>query len=270
MKIKPKIDWSHFLTHGGLAYLVLAVICFVGAGFTLSNSSGLETWPNTQGIVTMSYVDHGIPDTSQRNTRYQFSYEYQVDGKTYRSDRYSYASVGGNQSEGVKRFNKGDKVTVFYNPDDPSSATLIKQGPGLFVYLILVLGLGFLLMAIGSLLAQDAFALFHRSGWIELWEHLTNHRERAIERLAGANTDDPEMLVDALQDPLLRECTEYLADTKQTYPSGSHSGRFRLENAAHHIHQATGIELVTAREMMRTLAQRQGIDLSADEKELAP
>lgn len=264
MRIKPKIDWSHFLIHGGLAYLVLAVICFVGAGFTLFNGLGLETWPGTMGIVTMSYVDHGTPDTSRRNTRYRFAYEYQVDEKTYRSDRHTYSSVGGEQSVGVNRYKKEDRVTVFYDPNDPSSAILAKQEPGLFVYLILVLGLGFLLAAIGSLLAQDAFALFHRSGWVDLREQLTNRREQAIERLAGADTHDPETLVDALQDPLLRECLEYLADTKHVYPSGLDSGRFRLENAARHVHKPTGIELETAREMMRILAKRRGIDLSVD------
>lgn len=263
MKTKRPIDWLRFFTHGGLLYLVLAVVCLVGAGLALSNSSGIDSWPSTRGIVTMSYVDTGIPDTSRRNTQYQFAYEYRVDGKTYRSDRYSYASVGGERSVGVKRYKEGDRVTVFYNPQNPAAATLVRQGPGVFVYIVLFFGVLFLLAATGSMLTGEAFALFSRSGWVEMWEQWTNRREQAIERVRKVATrDDPEALVNALQDPLLRECLHYLADTQQVYSSRTDRGRwFRLENAAQHLHKAAGIGLKTTREMMRLLAQRQGIDL---------
>ena len=268
MKIKLQTHWMHFLTHGGLLYLILAVVCIVGAGFTLFESTDQNAWNKTRGIVTLSRVEPPMPE-SHRPTRYLFAYEYQVDRKTYRSDRFSFASVGGDQPAGVGRYKRGDTVTVYYNPQDPSSAVLVKQRPGMLVYVVLVFGLLFFLAAISSLLARNAFALFSRSGWVELWEKLTSRREQAIERLAGADTDDPEALANALQDSLLRECLEYLADTKQTYSSGMDSGRLRLENAARHIHAATEIELEAVRKMMRVLAKRQGIILSADENEPA-
>lgn len=208
----------------------------------------------------MSSVDPGIPGSRQR-VEYKFAYEYQVDGKTYQSNRYAYASVGGDQSVGVKRYKDGDPVTVYYNPRDPSSAALVKQRPGLWVYIVLVFGLAFLLAAISSLLTGETFALFSRSGWIDLREQWTNRREQAIERLRKVeNRDDPEALVNALQNPLLKECLAYLADTQQVYPSTMDSRRYRRENAAQHIREAAGIKLETAREMMQLLAQQRGIE----------
>ena len=267
MKNKRQIDWDHFISGGGLLFLVLAVICIVGAGFTLSNSSGINAWPSTRGIVTMSYVSSGIPGSHQ-GSRYNFAYEYQVDGKTYWSDRYAYASVGGDQTVGVERYKDGDPVTVYYNPRDPSSAALVRQRPGLSAYIVLGFGFAFLLAAISNLLTGEALSLFFRSGWIELWEQLTNRRERAIERLRKVDArDDPEALANALQDPLLRECLHILTDTAYPYISNL-EGFIKQERATHYIHEETGIEFDTAVEMVRILAQRHGIDLSVSRKSL--
>ena len=172
MKIKLQINWEHFLTHGGLVLLILAIFCIAGSGLTLFRSVGQNAWNKTRGTVTLSRVEPAKPGSQQR-TQYLFAYEYQVKGKTYRSSRYSFGSVGGGQSLGVKRYNPGDTVTVYYNPQSPSSAILLKRRPGLSVYIVLVFGLLFFLAAMGSLLARDASALFSRSGWIQLWKQLT-------------------------------------------------------------------------------------------------
>ena len=261
MKIEQRIDWLHFLTHGGLIYLVLALVCIIGAGLTLSDSAGQHAWRKTEGIITLSRVEPPMPG-SQKRTRHLFAYEYRVDGKTYRSDRYSFASLGGNPSAGVRRYKKGDRVSVYYNPQNPATAVLLKEQPGLSVYVVLGFGLLFLLAAVSSLLTRSAFTVFSASGWIQLWEQLTNRRQQAIERLSQANAHagaSPETLVDALHDPLLRECLHYLTDAQQIYPPDEDSQGFRLENAARHLHAATGISLETTRKMMQRLAQRQGL-----------
>ncbi len=261
MKIKQNIDWADFVTGGGLLYLILAVVCIAGAGLTLYRGSGMDHWPATNGIVTMARVAPGIPGSQQR-ARYLFAYEYQVEGRSYRSDRYDYSSVGGNRPEGVRRYEEGDQVTVFYNPRHPASATLVKQKPGLAVYLALGLGLVFLVAALGHLLTGNAFALFSRSGLRQWRERHTGSHAGASARRVAIDPDDPKTAVEALPNPLRRECLEYLADTEQIYGSASDSGPFRLENAARHLHETTGIGLNEARTMMRLLADKEGIDLS--------
>ncbi len=264
MKTKQSIDWAEFVTGGGLLYLILAVVCIAGAGLTLYRGSGMEDWPATKGVVTLAQVAPGIPGSQQR-ARYLFAYEYQVEGRSYRSDRYDYGSVGGNRSEGVRRHKEGDQVTVFYNPRHPASAALVKRQPGWAVYLVLGFGVAFLLAALGRLLTGNALAFF-TAGWLK---RRASRRERAIERLMEITADDPEAAVAALQDPLRKECLDYLADAEQCYQPGSRSGRFRLENAARHLHSETGIGLAQTRTMMRLLAREEGIELSDAAKEPA-
>ncbi len=151
MKSRPLVNWKRFLTHGGLIFLGLSAYCIISSWTVLTAAAGQDTWPETRGIVTLSRVDVPIGGTSQKSTRYLFSYKYWVMGKEYQSDRYSFASIGGERSTAVKRYKEGDQVRVFYNPQDPSYAVLVKESPGLFVYLFLILGVGFLLAAISTL-----------------------------------------------------------------------------------------------------------------------
>ncbi len=149
MKSRSLIYLKRFFTHGGPVFVGLAVYCIIKAWPILTKAADQDGWPETRGIVTLSRVE--VPTTeSQKSTHYYFAYEYQVKGKAYRSDRYSFDTVGGSQAVAVKHYRKGDQVRVYYDPQDPSYAVLVKEPPGLFVYLFLVLGFFLLLVAIST------------------------------------------------------------------------------------------------------------------------
>ncbi len=149
MKSRSLIYLKRFFTHGGPVFVGLAVYCIINAWLTLTKAADQDAWPETRGIVTLSRVE--APTTeSQKSTYYYFAYEYQVKDKTYRSERYSFGAVGGGQAVAVKHYKKGDQARVYYDPQDPSYAVLVREPPGLFVYLFLILRFFFLLAAIST------------------------------------------------------------------------------------------------------------------------
>jgi hypothetical protein len=147
-----RVDWTHFITHGGAGLLLLGVICISSSAYVLLRSSGDDAWHETEGAITLARLERTQPGGQQRQ-RALFAYEYEVDGKTYRSDRYSFATLGGERTVGIAHYSRGDTVTVYYDPDHPSTAVLIKRRPGVFVYVVPVFGFLFLMASTGSLLA---------------------------------------------------------------------------------------------------------------------
>ena len=138
----------------------------------ISRGADQDSWSQTRGTITQSRLESSLPGSQPRKGAI-FAYEYEVDGQTYRSDRYSFGSVGGDRTVGIKRFRRGDAVIVHYDPRDPSVAVLEKRQPGAFVYVVLLFGLLFLQASAGCLLAKDATALFSRAGAKQLWKELT-------------------------------------------------------------------------------------------------
>lgn len=191
------IDWNHFITGGGALMLVLSVICIGGSAFTLTQGFAQNSWVGIPGTIIQARME--APTTPGKPTRKVFAYEYQVDGKTYSADRYSFENVGGARSVGIQRYDPGDRVTVYYNPQNPSVAVLEKKKPGFFVLVVLVFGIAFLLASIGSLLAGNATALFTRAGARELWRQLTYRREPLMGP-AGDETFDGK-IPDRKKDP---------------------------------------------------------------------
>lgn len=77
--------------------------------------------------------------------RYFFAYDYDWQGKSYRSDRYTYG--GRDAIEGVCRFNVGDKITVYVNRDSPDQA-VAKRDISHFVVGMAILGILIVLYAL--------------------------------------------------------------------------------------------------------------------------
>lgn len=94
--------------------------------------------------------------TSQRRRRQtdysvEISYSYSVDGRSHRGDRYS---VAGNPGAGeqeraeliARGFRKGDSITVYVDPEDPSRAVLARGGTK---KAWMTIGFGALLLVVG-------------------------------------------------------------------------------------------------------------------------
>lgn len=90
-----------------------------------------QAWPSTEGLVRASEVrDEG----GENGWRAHVPYRYEVDGRVYESSRIAVAVEYGREGlpahqELAARFPVGAQVTVYYNPQNPADAALIKGGP---------------------------------------------------------------------------------------------------------------------------------------------
>lgn len=137
------VFFSFFLVLGGagtIAMLVIPVQTLIKA----------QDWEETPCRVISSRV---AKHSGSEQTTYSVDivYSYQVNGKTYRSDRY--AASGGSSSgydskrEVVSRYPKGGDAICFVNPDNPEEAILNRDFQlvmlfGLIPFLFFVIGLG--------------------------------------------------------------------------------------------------------------------------------
>jgi hypothetical protein len=93
------------------------------------------SWPSTKGEIISSEVERSLFQLGRRSTnKYRFyifkaRYQYEVDGEVYNSERVSFLSKyisKGINSVIKDNYAEGKTIEVFYNPEAPSEATLIK------------------------------------------------------------------------------------------------------------------------------------------------
>jgi hypothetical protein len=90
-----------------------------------------QAWPSTEGLVLVSEVrDEG----GENGWRAHVSYRYEVAGRVYENSRIAVAVEYGREGfqahqELAGRFPEGTQVTVYYNPQNPADAALIKGDP---------------------------------------------------------------------------------------------------------------------------------------------
>lgn len=144
------------------AFVALVPLAF-GIGLVVWSSGALRqvkastAWPRTQGSILSATVgeQQGFGNDSEyAGPRSNITYEYQVAGVTYTSNRVSFgqfASGSLDQAEQlVARYPAGTTVEVRYNPEDPRVAVLQAGGSrilygmlgaGVFIACTAVIGL---------------------------------------------------------------------------------------------------------------------------------
>jgi len=148
---------------GGLALLGLATAVF-GLYFIFYGNEA-ASWPETQGTVVSATVKtrtsrRSSQSVGQRDRQREFypsiTYRWSVNGQTYTGSQYQ---VGANAEsyffgerekaqEEVDKHPAGKAIPVFYNPDDPSAAVLVRDvSAGVYV----PLPLGLVMLALGVL-----------------------------------------------------------------------------------------------------------------------
>lgn len=90
-------------------------------------------WPSTKGVIVISEVKappRRSSSSSKANRTHvpRVSYRYTVNGREYVDNRPTIGHVKGKgaSEKFVARFPVGARVTVYYNPDDPSRAVLVR------------------------------------------------------------------------------------------------------------------------------------------------
>ncbi len=96
-----------------LLFGVFLMVCFT---WYIFRSIQCQDWPTTEGVVEEANMNSGNHPAS-------FSYSYQIAGKNYTGTRLGFAESN-DPKVILNRFHVGQKVSVYYNPDDPDLATL--------------------------------------------------------------------------------------------------------------------------------------------------
>jgi hypothetical protein len=121
----------------------------------LKKNSETKNWPQIDGVITKSIVSVGgfSGDSVFFN---EVNYIYNVNGKTYTSDRFSYIKdMGGNgnkksSEEFQREYPEGSLVHVYYNHDKPSESVLSTENGRLLIsYRILISIYGFAIVSVG-------------------------------------------------------------------------------------------------------------------------
>ena len=147
-------------------------MAFLCPGFLIWMASGAGRqlasyqWPAAQGTV-VALVAKSWQD-SERVMKYfgRVAYKYEVNGKTYSSDLTDFGP-GTKQSDqaaalaDVRQYHPGDKVNVFYDPNDPSVGVLEKGIPQIDKILFIILAVGSVVSLIGS--------VFVVRSWLRAW-----------------------------------------------------------------------------------------------------
>ena len=120
------------------------VIIVVGLLITLYSNRGIfkakasASWPSTKGEILSSEVERSLfqlgrrrGSTTKKPGFYIFKarYQYEVEGEVYNSERVSFLSkyISRDKRTDIKdNYAEGKAIDVFYNPDAPGEATLIK------------------------------------------------------------------------------------------------------------------------------------------------
>ncbi len=111
---------------------VFLALLFVGCGAallcieakTLTKAKESTGWSSTDGIVL--YTDYEWTSVGRRTSNAPYvTYSYQVQGKSYTSNVHSFGD-GLKEPEMFENYPSGRRVPVFYDPEHPEEATLVK------------------------------------------------------------------------------------------------------------------------------------------------
>ena len=117
--------------NANLEFWLPATLCFgvviwfliVPAWQNIQGSWSRSHWHQVEDQVTQSKAVKTITQEQQK-TIYLFRYQYEVDGKNYENDRYSFRYPSGDKRMGVNAYRTGTHVTVHFDPLNPRMSVL--------------------------------------------------------------------------------------------------------------------------------------------------
>lgn len=138
-----------------LIFVVVGLALFLIYLPGLLDAHASKSWPSAKGIVTQSEIGSTPSSASRRGTYFPVvHYEFSINGTTYTGDNVTFdLDKSGNAiraRDTIKRYTKGQDVTVYYRPNEPETCLL---EPGISVHTCYVPGLGILFIFVGGILA---------------------------------------------------------------------------------------------------------------------
>lgn len=121
-RVESRTNWANIAFAGfllGGAFSLFSAYQILKAVRTVS-------WQSTEGVVVRSEARRATGG----GTTPLVHYEYEVESRRYTGKRVGYGKVYSETSakRTARRYSKGKHVTVYYNPDNPSSAVLERGG----------------------------------------------------------------------------------------------------------------------------------------------
>jgi hypothetical protein len=116
-------------------------------GFRQARQS--EHWPITHGIVL--HADATEPKNNRETFNKRFTYEYVVNGTTYKGHTLFFGQNIGDVRFISAEYSTGNKVDVFYDPSNPGISVLQPSEKGKTI-LILIVGAGLFVVGAGVML----------------------------------------------------------------------------------------------------------------------
>lgn len=134
--------------------LIVSFVLLLSSGLRIQRVLSSRGWPTTQGMVTVSTLEHTPLGRSMMKYGLQLRYSYSVQGTRYESGRLSFAGSTGyvgrtkietRVQQALKTYTKGAAVTVHYHPTKLGVAVLDTEVPGyLYKRFLLAIGMGVL------------------------------------------------------------------------------------------------------------------------------
>ena len=131
--------------------VVLGVLLLLFGVWFVQEAMVARNWPPTTGtLISASVRSSRSGSSSAKRYKVHLIYRYIVEGKSYTSSRYRLGdgSTAGDFThpeqarEEAKRWKEGQDIEVYYDPDEPQSAVLVREASW-GVYVPIVLGLLF-------------------------------------------------------------------------------------------------------------------------------
>lgn len=125
---KEKFSLYLFFGLFGTLFLVPGLIALYFAAQGIAGEYQSRNWLHTEGVVDLSEVfaneSKSASGTPAQVQRAHIVYTYKIGSNIFASDRVSFSPEANRAPSLVDKYPKGKKVTVYYSPDNPSSAVL--------------------------------------------------------------------------------------------------------------------------------------------------
>ena len=139
---------------GVIFFVVGVMFVFIGY-FFVKGARKVEKWVETKGIVVDSkVVSHPDLDNNQAMFAPVITYRFKVGEGEYTSSDYGFMDLSYDNPRKaeriIKKYSVGKDVTVYYNPEKPYKAVLVKKS-NFLIYIPLFLGCLFALIGFAIL-----------------------------------------------------------------------------------------------------------------------